>query len=111
MAYIKGLKDGIKMIKPSLSKRKINLGARRLTDDEFGQLFFFGDHNWHLTRKNQCKPPSKHHIEITKASPEKRNLEDFPIYEFRTNFIISIPIKIGVGIFLPISVALLPRYT
>ena len=71
MAYIKGLKDGIKMIKPSLSKRKINLGARRLTDDEFGQLFFFGDHNWHLTRKNQCKPPSKHHIEITKASPEK----------------------------------------
>ena len=47
MAYIKGLKDGIKMIKPSLSKRKINLGARRLTDDEFGQLFF-GDHNWHF---------------------------------------------------------------
>lgn len=70
LAYFKGLRDGLRMIRKTLPKRKINLGARRITDDEFGKLFYFGDQNWHLTIKNRCAPPSKHHIQITKADPE-----------------------------------------
>jgi|GEM_PF-195541 len=73
VAYLRGLKDGLKQIKPALEKRRKNLGARRVTDDEFAQLFYFGDSNWKLTRKHRKKPPSNNHIEIKKAAPEPDN--------------------------------------
>ena len=71
LPYFRGLRDGLKMIKKTLPKRRINLGARRITDDEFGHMFYFGDVNWNLTNKNRCSPPSKHHIEITKADHQR----------------------------------------
>jgi GT2 family glycosyltransferase/radical SAM superfamily enzyme YgiQ (UPF0313 family) len=68
-SFIKGFKDGLKMIKPALAKRKKILGARRITDDEFMNLLYFGKVAYKLTRKNRQKPPSPKHITITRAEP------------------------------------------
>lgn len=70
VSYVRGLYHGIQMIESNVRKRKIILGARRITDEEYLNILHFGDINYKLTKKMRQRAPSHKHIEITKASVE-----------------------------------------
>ena len=68
VSFLRGLYHGIQMIESNIRKRKIILGARRITDEEYLNIFHFGDVNYRLTKKMTQRAPSSHQIEITKAN-------------------------------------------
>ncbi|PCJ17907.1 MAG: hypothetical protein COB02_12635 [Candidatus Cloacimonadota bacterium] len=68
VSYLRGLYHGLQMVESNIRKRKVILGARRITDEDYLNIFQFGDINYSLTKKMKQKPPSSHQIEITKAN-------------------------------------------
>ncbi|MCO4781251.1 MAG: glycosyltransferase [Candidatus Cloacimonetes bacterium] len=70
VSFVRGLYHGIQMIESNIRKRKIILGGRRITDEEYLNIFHFGDVNYKLTKKMRQSAPSSKHIEITKARVE-----------------------------------------
>lgn len=68
ISFFKGLVHGIKFARTCSAKRRKILGGRRITDEEFDNIFHFGNENWIATRRNQKKKARTNNISITKAS-------------------------------------------
>ncbi len=70
LAFLKGSLAGFKLAKKSLPGRKVILGARRITDEEFDRLLDFGDQNLTLTRRFRASKLDDNHIQLSRAQTE-----------------------------------------